>query len=475
MTAYGAREIYVFARSAGFSSDQAVTMTAIALAESGGNPDAHNAVNEDSRGLWQINLEAWGEADWAQGLDLSDPRNNALAAWHASDGGNTITPWTVTHSERGARYREFVDEARAAAISFGESGQGNFEGPANYGPAVSAGLPAADGEGSSSLGTFIEMARAQAGDAYVWGAQTDPNDPDPDAFDCSELVEWAAAQVGVKMEDVSYSQYVQVRDAGTEISVEQALQTPGALLFRFSAETDGSGFPASRHVAISLGNGKTIEAMGSNYGVLEADATGREWTNGGLVPGIDYSEGVTPDFTAMADSIVAGTFDPDADLTFEVPDTIVQPIDPPGPVVPDEPAELDLGGADTDEDMLSDQYEVEYGLRPDDPDTDGDGITDGYELIMIGSDPTLEDSDFDGLADGLELMLGLDPTVFDNPDPDAGFSAPDDLLSDTDGDGLADWGELLRGTDPSNQDTDGDLIPDSEELEMGTDPLVADL
>jgi hypothetical protein len=94
---------------------------------------------------------------------------------------------------------------------------------------------------------------------------------------------------------------------------------------------------------------------------------------------------------------------------------------------------------------------------------------------MIGSDPSLEDSDFDGLDDGLELMLGLDPTVFDNPDPDAGFTAPDDLLADTDGDGLADWGELLRGTDPEKQDTDDDLIADSEELQLGTDPLVADL
>jgi hypothetical protein len=211
--------------------------------------------------------------------------------------------------------------------------------------------------------------------------------------------------------------------------------------------------------------------MGSNYGVLEADAVGREWTTGGLVPGIDYAGGATPDFSMMADSIVAGTFD----TTTGVPDTFIQPIEPPGPIAPEEPADLDLGGVDTDEDMLSDQYEVAYGLRPEDPDTDGDGITDGYELIMIGSDPSLEDSDFDGLDDGLELMLGLDPTVFDNPDPDAGFTAPDDLLADTDGDGLADWGELLRGTDPEKQDTDDDLIADSEELQLGTDPLVADL
>ena len=87
MTAYGAREIYVFARSAGFSPDQAVTMTAIALAEPRGNPDAPNAVNADSRGPWQINLAAWGNADWAQRLDLRHPRNNATSAGPSTAGG----------------------------------------------------------------------------------------------------------------------------------------------------------------------------------------------------------------------------------------------------------------------------------------------------------------------------------------------------------------------------------------------------
>ena len=60
--------IYAAARQAGFSPDQAVTMTAIALAESGGNPGAHNPNGEDSRGLWQINMspQANGNAPWAQ-------------------------------------------------------------------------------------------------------------------------------------------------------------------------------------------------------------------------------------------------------------------------------------------------------------------------------------------------------------------------------------------------------------------------
>ena len=48
-------EIFDAALQAGFTPDQAVTMTAIALAESGGNTDALNSTGEHSVGLWQIN------------------------------------------------------------------------------------------------------------------------------------------------------------------------------------------------------------------------------------------------------------------------------------------------------------------------------------------------------------------------------------------------------------------------------------
>ncbi len=52
MATISADEIYRAAREAGFSPDQATTMTAIALAESNGNTDAHNPHGENSWGLW---------------------------------------------------------------------------------------------------------------------------------------------------------------------------------------------------------------------------------------------------------------------------------------------------------------------------------------------------------------------------------------------------------------------------------------
>ena len=36
-------------------------------------------------------------------------------------------------------------------------------------------------------------------------------------------------------------------------------------------------------------------------------------------------------------------------------------------------------------DELPDHYEVRYGLAQDQPDSDADGITDGYELVRLGA------------------------------------------------------------------------------------------
>jgi hypothetical protein len=457
--------IYAAARQAGFSPDQAVTMTAIALAESGGNTGAHNSSGEDSRGLWQINLSpnANGNAPWAQTLDLFDPVDNARAAWEVSRHGADISPWTVTHSDRGSRYLEFRDEAIAAAAAQGENGIGNFVGPANYdSPDVPAG--AAGGEplppplvveelptGPGDVNRFLEAALAQSGDRYEMNVVARADDPDPDVFDCSELVEWAAAQVDVDVNTASYLQYLDMKQAGTLMDVERALDTPGALLFTFSQEpVPGGGRPSKAHVAISLGDGRVIEARSTKDGVGVFNA-GDRFDYAALIPGMDYASAGVP------------TFEP-----AEPPTVPIAPAPPPDPLAG---AAANAGGVDTDLDMLPDHFEIKYGLSPDVADTDGDGITDGYELIVLGTRATLLDSDFDGISDDMELALGLDPMKADNPDADAGMFVPDDLRVDSDGDGLADWGEMLGGTDPDDPDTDDDLRLDGDELFLGTDPL----
>ena len=69
--------------------------------------------------------------------------------------------------------------------------------------------------------------------------------------------------------------------------MQQALQTPGALLFHFASEPQPGlgGEPPVAHVAISLGNGKTIEAKGHAYGVGVFDA-GDRFNYAGMIPGM---------------------------------------------------------------------------------------------------------------------------------------------------------------------------------------------
>ena len=84
-------------------------------------------------------------------------------------------------------------------------------------------------------------------------------------------------------------QYLDMKDAGTLISVEDALNTPGALLFKFPSEPQpGQARQHGSHVAISLGDGRTMEAMGTNYGVRIAEA-GDRFGYAALIPGMNYA------------------------------------------------------------------------------------------------------------------------------------------------------------------------------------------
>ena|GEM_PF-3804555 len=69
-------------------------------------------------------------------------------------------------------------------------------------------------------------------------------------------------------------------------------------------------------------------------------------------------------------------------------------------------------GTDTDGDSLSDDYELTVGADPNNKDTDGDLVDDGVE-IEYGLDPTKPDTDDDGISDYDELIgiYGVIPTA----------------------------------------------------------------
>ena len=143
--------------------------------------------------------------------------------------------------------------------------------------------------GNATTQLFLDNALAEKGKPYVYGATAPISDPDPKSFDCSELTLWAAARAGVKIPDGATAQYLYIRDHGGTMSVQQALHTPGALLFHFGHEPRDLGdIPADGHVAISLGDGvHTIEARGHAYGTNVFDnAGGRSFNFAGMIPGM---------------------------------------------------------------------------------------------------------------------------------------------------------------------------------------------
>ena len=138
---------------------------------------------------------------------------------------------------------------------------------------------------------------------------------------------------------------------------------------------------------------------------------------------------------------------------------------------------------DWDKDGLTNEFELQIGTDPHKADTDGDGLSDGDEVLKYHTDPLKKDTDGDGLTDYEEVMIShTDPL---NPDTDGdGLSDGDEvnkyhtdpLKKDTDGDGLTDGEEVLKyHTDPLNTDTDGDGLSDGDEVnKYHTDPLRRD-
>jgi cell wall-associated NlpC family hydrolase len=451
MPRYAAEQIYGFARRAGFTPDEAATMTAIALAESGGNSRAHNPRGEDSRGLWQINGRA--HPDLVAKFNLFDPQQNAKAAFLVSRKGEDISPWTVTHGGNGARYLRYRDEAQNAAVAFGDGpGRGVWTGTPGYGHPVAASrsdsgtndvLPSNSGGGdNAALETFLRVARAQVGDPYVFGAEAKLSDENPDVFDCSELTQWAAHQAGTKIPDGATAQYLHLKERGMLIPVEQAKNTPGALLFSFDREPrPGDGRTPGAHVAISIGDGKIVEAANRRAGTRESTA-GDRFEYAAVIPGI--SDGTATPLAGPATAAIAAP--------------LAAPLPPPPP---------DLGGPDSDRDGLSDAMERRLGLDPLRADTDGDNLTDAQELITHGTDGRKADTDGDQLNDAFELAQGLNPL---SPDSDAdghldGSLAP--LRVDADADGLDDALEQVIGLNATLSDSDSDGFSDGLEYRSG--------
>ena len=112
---------------------------------------------------------------------------------------------------------------------------------------------------------------------------------------------------------------------------------------------------------------------------------------------------------------------------------------------------------DLDNDGLSNLAEYQAGTIPNNPDTDGDGVSDGAEVnrmkggVPAPTNPLLADTDGDGLSDGVETDTG----TFQ----DATHTGTDPLKVDTDGDGAQDGQEVFWGSNPTSAASKPGIVP----------------
>jgi len=142
---------------------------------------------------------------------------------------------------------------------------------------------------------------------------------------------------------------------------------------------------------------------------------------------------------------------------------------------------------DNDEDGLSNVGEFQAETNPNINDTDGDGLTDGDEVLTHGTSPILSDTDSDSLSDSDEINVHQSNPILVDSDND-GLPDGDEInlhntnvnVSDTDGDGLGDGFEVehdfdvLTSDGAASLDADRDGLTTLAEFVLGTNPVVGD-
>ena len=227
-----------------------------------------NHGDRDSLGLFQQ------RASWGSAADRTNPEKAARLFYNALKrvpGWQTMTLGAAAQAVQRSAFPERYAQHAAEADRILDAIVATIPKAPPKGAGGDRSATPGGGGGYRTAGAFVRVCLAQAGDSYIYGAEAAASNPNPNAFDCSELIEWALARVGVTFVDGSSAQIARCRP----ISVEQAIRTRGALLWH------------PGHIAVSLGNGRTIEAANSRVGVVSYSAAGR-FQRGGLVPGLAY-------------------------------------------------------------------------------------------------------------------------------------------------------------------------------------------
>jgi hypothetical protein len=170
-------------------------------------------------------------------------------------------------------------------------------------------------------------------------------------------------------------------------STATLLQTVGAtaqlsVTATFAGGTAGNITPAASGTVYNVSNpaiatvstGGLVTAVSSGTVVIQSVNEGRQGIINIQVVLAGASHGGIPDSWAIAHGL-----------------------DPNDPAMPFE---------DPDHDGLNNLQEFQNGTDPHNPDTDGDGLTDGQEVLMYHTNPLLFSTDGSGIPDGLEVQEG---------------------------------------------------------------------
>lgn len=140
-------QLLQLAQGAGFKGQDVQTMAAIAMAESSGNPGAHNrnaSTGDNSYGLAQINmLGSMGPARLKQfGLQkneqLFDPQTNFKAAKQVKDSSG-FGAWSTYGS---GKYKQFLSQVQKAASGLPSTQTATTSTPATSAPTTQQGSAA---------------------------------------------------------------------------------------------------------------------------------------------------------------------------------------------------------------------------------------------------------------------------------------------------------------------------------------------
>lgn len=298
-----ANQILAVAYSEGATDTEAAQCMACCLVESTLYQHANRAhpetlkipydrisADKDSVGFYQQRpSQGWGTP--AQCMEIGYSTRKFLGALRKVRNRDQLgfgpTIQAVQRSGFPNKYAVQETKARAIVAAYKRSA-----GVASLTPgAITAGSPAQRGTATaeSIVRTAQRLVAMQV--PYRYGSVTKPDDPAPADHDCSSFVEWVYFQTIGSMNGIpsqSSAQYAWAKSRGREISVEDGLNTPGALLFK------GRGSLAIGHVEISMGGGRSIGTRKTGTNASEMQARSGYWTRACLMPAVIYPNNPLP-------------------------------------------------------------------------------------------------------------------------------------------------------------------------------------